>query len=88
MSYLYAQDNVTTADVGCDNMVVFLLSKEITMYLTCVGSTWQNMEIFSLTAVSRGVEQRHIIWQKSMYLFIFYNIPQGSLKDSYLNIIS
>lgn len=29
--------------------------------VTCSGSTWQNMEIFSLTEFSSAVEQRHMI---------------------------
>lgn len=59
-------------------------------YFTCVGSTWQNMEIFSLTDVSRGVAQRHMIWQKPICIFSSYHTtePGFSLKDSYLNIIS
>lgn len=47
------------------------LIKKRQLYITCEGSTWQNMEIFSLTAVSRGVEQRHIICQRFIYSFIF-----------------
>ena len=33
-------------------------------YGTCSGSTWQNMEIFSLTKFSSGVAQRHMICWK------------------------
>lgn len=32
------------------------------LVLTCSGSTWQNMEIFSFTDVSRGFEHRHTTW--------------------------
>lgn len=33
--------------------------------VTCSGSTWQNMEIFSLTEFSSAVEQRHMIcWRR------------------------
>lgn len=44
---------------------IFTLWSHALKYFTCEGSTWQNIEILSFTTVSRGVEQRHIIWSQS-----------------------
>lgn len=33
--------------------------------LTCSGSTWQNIEIFSFTDVSRGFEHLHTTYQET-----------------------
>lgn len=46
-------------------------------FTTCSGSTWQNMEIFSLTAVSNGVEQRQTICQDG---------NQKTISDTSINI--